>query len=348
MKILVAFMGGTIGSSIKDGVADVDGDTASQLINMYGKDDSIDFEGISPLNILSENSTADALSDICNFMLSVDYNKYDGVIVTHGSDTLAYTSALLGLALSWVKIPVVITAADYVLSLPYSNGLENFRASVDFIKGFCNGEHKNTGVFTVWKNHGKDIGVYISTRLNEADGYNDFFSSWGDMPFGTMKNGKFKRIDCEINPPYTISCEKTAFLKNSKLNFKNNILLLKSYPGFDFNAINLHGKRAVVLQLYHSATACAEGENTSAYKFIEKCTAKNIDIYLFSAKMSKYSYKSSHKMLDKNVNSLYNVNVCSAYAKALLACAVDEAYKKDFTDTNIFYESLPDKTISEG
>lgn len=346
MKILVVLTGGTIGSSIISDVADVDLSTADELIKICEYSSDIELEISSPFNILSENATTDTLSKLCSYMLSVNYSKYDGVIITHGSDTLAYSCAILGMVLSWIECPVVVTAADYVLSLPYSNGRENFKASVDFIRGFANGEHFNTGVFAVWKNSGELPSVHISTRLEEADGYLDHFTSWGGVPFGEIKDNRFVRIDSRINPPFTKCSKKLEWLKNNQLNLKNNVLLLHSYVGLDFNSINTHGKKAVLLKMYHSSTMCTGGNNNSFIEFIEKLVTADIDIYGFSGKRSAYFYASSQKLLDKSINLLYNINVCSAYSKLLIAYAAPEARRNEIIGTNIFYESLPDRIIS--
>ena len=337
MKILVVFTGGTIGSSVTDGIADVDVGASKTLIEIYKNRTDIEFECISPFNILSENSTCETLSEICSFMLSIEFEKYDGVIITHGSDTLSFTSALLGLVLSWVRIPIVITAADYVLTIPESNGWDNFKASVDFIKGFSDATHSNTGVFTIWKNHGENVKVYISTRLNEADGYLDSFSGWGGVPFGTMENGSFKRADSEINPLHTEPCEKTAFLKNRDIRFKNDIILIQSYVGLNFDSVDIKEKSAVLLKLYHSATACTQGRNTSFLKFAERCFENGTDVYVYSAKKSEYIYKSAEEFKFRDIVPMYNINTSSAYSKLLLSYATGE---KGIICRNLFYESL--------
>lgn len=338
MKILVVFTGGTIGSSVCGKTANVDESMQNRLLEMYGNKDGIDFVCDSPLNILSENLTAQTLSRIANYMLSVDYDIYDGVIVTHGSDTLAYTSALLGTILSWVKKPVVITAADYVLDCPQSNGIANFRASVDFI----NGSYGNCGVFTVWKNSCEDVSVYISTRLNDADGYNDSFSSWGGVPFGKIRHGVFSRIDNTVNPIKTKPNNTLYFLRNRKIFLNNDVLLLQSHPGLDFNAVILDGKKSVLVAMYHSATVCVNGENTSFLSFAEKCERKNIAVYVCSAKVTEYTYISANKMLAKNVIPLYNINVYTAYIKIMLNNVLIK-HGTDIIGENLFYESLPDK-----
>lgn len=336
LKILTVFTGGTIGSSITDGIADVDGGTAGILLDLYKDRTDVEFECISPFNILSENLDCDTLSRLCSFMLSIDFEKYDGVIVTHGSDTLSFTSAMLGLALSWVRIPIVITAADCVLTMPESNGMDNFNASVDFIRDFYDGEHSNTGVFTIWKNHGENVRVYISTRLNEADGYLDSFSGWGGIAFGTIENGSFKRYDSKINPQSTKPCEKTAYLKGKEIRLKSDVMLLQSYVGLDFNSVDINGKSAVLLKLYHSATACTQGENTSFSIFADRCAKNGTDVYIFPAKKSEYIYKSAEGLNSGTVVPMYNINTASAYSKLLLAYAVGDM---DIIGSNLFYES---------
>lgn len=340
MKILIVFTGGTIGSSVKNGIADVDSGTSSILLDICSKYNDTDFEYISPFNILSENSTCNTLAEICNFMLNIDFDKYNGIVITHGSDTLAYTSAMLGIVLSWVKIPIVITAADYVLTSPNSNGTENFKASIDFIIDFVNGFHNNSGVFTVWKNKGESAKVHISTRLNEADSYLDSFTSWGGAEFGIVKGSHFIRTDNSINPECTVPCEKTSFLKERYLTFNSGILLLNSYVGFDFDSVNIFGKSAVLLKLYHSATFCNDGTETSFLRFADRCINNGTDVFVFSEKKTDYKYKSVENMEVTKIEPLYNINTTSAYCKLLLAYAVDDELKNDIISENLFYEIL--------
>lgn len=343
MKILVVLTGGTIGSGIVDGVADVDGEISAQLPKLCGCNNSnAEFECCMPLNMLSENATAQTISRIVSYMLSVDYQKYDGVILTHGSDTLAYISAVLGMALSWVERPIVITAADYVLQMSYSNGRANFRFCVDFIRGFYEGSHNNSGVFTIWQNKSENANVYISTRLNEADGYCDSFSSWGGVPFGYIKDGCFVKNDDRINPDKTEPNKRLVILKGKTISLNPNILLLHSYPNMDFSAVSLKNKEAVLLVMYHSATVCTDGDCTSFSLFAERCSKSGIPIYVCSAKNAAYSYKSSHKVLDDVINLLYNINVYAAYMKLMLAYS-REVNNTDILFDNLFYEVLPDR-----
>lgn len=94
MNILVIFTGGTISSSERGGYIGPDEQNNYRLINEYKKRSpekcaDISFSTSSPYYILSENLTGkhiNLLADCIDKALSSD--EYDGIIVTHGTDTL--------------------------------------------------------------------------------------------------------------------------------------------------------------------------------------------------------------------------------------------------------------------
>ncbi len=305
MKILFVFTGGTIGSSESGGVADVDPTTHRKIIDICKN--RCEYDLAFPYNILSENSTCETLSQICNYMLSVDYRLYDGVIVTHGSDTLAYTANLLSIALSFVEIPIVITAADCVMSNPLSNAEANLIKSLDFI------ETKTAGVFVSWKNFDGQPSIYSASKLLEADG-NDNFSQWSGDGFPL--------------------CRDMAFLKNQKINIQNNVVLLKSYVGLDYSIFDLSKKSAVLLELYHSSTACFEGENNSFLTLRNICEKNNVDLYVCHVKKRDYVYSSSLAL--NNTRKFKNISVITAYSALLLAYSLDQNNRHIILDKLIY------------
>ena len=312
MKILVVFTGGTIGSSIVNDTADVDPGAAKGLLGMYP---DVEFVCVELFSMLSENSTVDTLEKLCNFMLRIDYSDYDGVIVTHGSDTLGYTAALLGVAMSCVKIPVMITAADYVLSDRRSNGIDNFCGCVDFIGEFSKGKHSYAGVYAVWKNRGDYVRVHRAARLEQAD-FNDEFRSFGGECFGTIRSGRF--VKNKTASDFAESGQPGMSLLGKRITLSRKILLLKSYAGADFDCVSIQDKDAVIVQTYHSGTVCTVGDNTSFVKFAKRCSEHNVDVYVFPIRDRGYIYRSSKEIPWDIVKPLFNVGECEAYARLLL------------------------------
>ena len=59
------------------------------------------------------------LLDVFRGLISEETLPYDGVIVAHGTDTLAYSSSLLALAAcTGSALPVTIVSSNYTLDRP--------------------------------------------------------------------------------------------------------------------------------------------------------------------------------------------------------------------------------------
>lgn len=309
-KILVILTGGTIGSQSSEGILNTGEGSAAMPLDFYFKKygGETEFETVTPLVTLSENINCERLGVI---MKTIDKNKdrndVSGIIVTHGSDTLSYTSNLAGLLFSKTKLPIVFVAGNKELSDESGNGLDNFKNAVDFI---CVSGEK--GVFVSWSNEPGDNTVYFAADLCEADGYFDRFSSYDGRVFGRMKDGSFApENDAET---FEFDPKKTDF------NFEKKVLLIKPYPGLDYSSFDITKYSAVVHYLYHSSTACVEGNENSVLDFIEKCERNGVRFFVAPIKKSSGKiYSSLEKILKHaHVEKLTDCSIERAYAHALL------------------------------
>lgn len=128
MKILVIATGGTIGS-VKNATISLDNNNLKILD--YCRTDGVDFVGASPYSVLSEDITISHWQMLFD-TVSGAVNDYDGIIILHGSDTLAYTSALIGNA--FPNDSIVLVASDKPIEDSTSNGIANFNLAVDMLK----------------------------------------------------------------------------------------------------------------------------------------------------------------------------------------------------------------------
>ncbi len=55
--------------------------------------------------------------------------NYDGIVVTHGTDTMAYTASVLTFMLPGINLPVVLTGSQLPIEHPLTDGLENLRTA---------------------------------------------------------------------------------------------------------------------------------------------------------------------------------------------------------------------------
>ncbi len=56
--------------------------------------------------------------------------QYDGIVITHGTDTMAYTASVLSFMLEGIDLPVVVTGSQLPLTHPLSDALDNLRCAL--------------------------------------------------------------------------------------------------------------------------------------------------------------------------------------------------------------------------
>lgn len=334
-KILLLLTGGTIGSIVTNGVISTDKNKQCRLIELYNQkyNDDCVFDIKQPLNILSENLDKSHWEIIVNTILETDISAYDGIIITHGSDTLSYSSAMLSMCLCHIEIPIIITASNYVPDDRRSNALTNLHSAVILIKTL------KCGIFTVFANEGDDFcSVYLPTRINEADRFSDGFSSFDGMCYGMIDEDTFS--ENVVLPILDEIYEKRQPVTN-RLSLKKDVLMIRPYPSMNYSSIGLDKNTAAVLHItYHSSTAKTDGEN-SALEFLEKCKKAGIDFYCASFKSRKSAlYETSSILIKNGAIPLYNISNESAYAKLLLCYNCNITDKKAFMEQDIYFEQV--------
>ncbi|MGN1411570.1 MAG: asparaginase domain-containing protein [Oscillospiraceae bacterium] len=329
MKVLVMMTGGTIGSTTKGNIIDVKSNSYNILKEYNEKyPNDIEFDTIQPLNILSENFTLDTLETLGNTLLNVDTSKYDGIIVTHGSDTLCYTSSFLSMITRHFDIPIVMVASNYELNNPKSNGLDNFHGAINLIKS-----NLFKGCFVVWKDSiTNKLNIHIGTRLRECDSFTDNFQSYGGEPFGIIENDSIILNSNTIIPTIEEINSKRSPLCNS-ISLKNKSMLIKTYTGLDFSNFNTQDVSSIVIYLYHSGTACTLNGDNSILEFISNNSDKKI--FIASLKRVTEHYSTTNDILNSKAIPMYNISVESAYIKSLILSNLSI-----FSEENFFFEEI--------
>lgn len=258
-KILVIGLGGTIGSVRADSIGL---DKNNLKILEYVKRDDVEYNGVSPFSVLSENMSIALWKRLIAFLDDVDFEEYRGVIILHGSDTLAFTSSII--ANAFPNKSIVFVASDKPIEDKTANAIDNFNNAVDFI-------------------------------LNGCD---DVFVSYN----GIFRANQVSNIGIEEKLIYLDTANEPL---NSKVINDKNILIVNSYVGINLGNYNLDNVDAVLIGMYHSATA-------PSY-LIEQLRACNKPIY-FVTHRAKTEYDGSINI----ENIIYNSTIENAYAKLLL------------------------------
>ena len=132
-RILIIYTGGTIGMvRTPNGYAPQDGyfRSALEAIPPLNSDEMPDWElyEMSPL-LDSSNMTVNEWNKIAQ-LIADRYEAYDGFVVLHGTDTMAYTASALSFMLGNLSKPVVLTGAQIPLCEVRSDGRDNIITSI--------------------------------------------------------------------------------------------------------------------------------------------------------------------------------------------------------------------------
>lgn len=300
MKIAVIFTGGTIGSVVKGKWMSTDDSAKYMLIANYKKLDSdTEFVTSSPYTVLSENISAKELNLLQKEVERNLEKDFDGIIVTHGTDSLHYTACALEYAFGNCEIPVLLVSSAYPLEDERENGNKNFEAAVEFIKS-----KKGKGVFVSYKNE-KDTktNIHIPTNmLQHSELSADIYSVTG-KPFAEY-DGEIALLKGE---------EKAEEKPLGIVEYSENsgILVIDSHPGDSFG-YSLDGVKAAILKPYHSATLDTANENL--HVFCRKAKEKDIPVFVVGVK-SGVAYESTKLFDNIGVTPLPYGTFVSAYMK---------------------------------
>ena len=300
-NILVVFTGGTIGSSVCNGEINTDTQTHFLLLSHFKTrypQMKIHFTTLQPYEILSENITPSVWTLLIQTIENANPNAYDGIIITHGTDTLAYTSAALTFYFHALDVPIFLVSSHYPLSDMKSNGLDNFCFAVNSILN-----ERLRGIFVPYRNINSATvtlhhGAYITCSPQLSSNFHSISSTKKLVP--AIKNTTLKL----------------------KPDFSTRILMIKPYPGINYDYFNLENVDVVLHDLYHSGTACAisdYGKHHSLPHLLKRCLSLNIPVFLAPAFKSTQFYQSTIELRNQGAEMIWNISIEAAYIKLLLA-----------------------------
>ncbi len=170
-SIYVAYTGGTIGMQRSEqGFIPVSGHLQKQLANMpeFHRPEMPDFtiHEYQPL-IDSSDMTPQDWQTIAED-IKQNYDRYDGFVILHGTDTMAFTASALSFMLENLAKPVIVTGSQIPLEQLRSDGQQNLLNSL-----FVAANYPINEVTLFFNNT-----LYRGNRTTKAhaDGFNAFAS----------------------------------------------------------------------------------------------------------------------------------------------------------------------------
>lgn len=243
-RVLVLTTGGTILSfqtadGLKPGNNDVTELLNEKLLKLSGEYE-IDIEAVfykDSSNIVPEDWY------IVKDSIQRSIDRYDGIVILHGTDTMSYSAAMLSFLFAGVNKAIILTGSQIPLSGKNSDGGKNLRDAV-----IAAADARLKGVFVVF--HDK---VINGTRAYKRSSINkDAYISCNYPYVGVIKDNRLF-----ITQEYSYMREKeletvcsVPKLKDKKI---PKIFVLKMVPGIDASLIDYilnEGYQGVIIEGY--------------------------------------------------------------------------------------------------
>lgn len=254
-KILLIATGGTIASTTgKHGLSPTV--SAEELVGYVPEIRGFcQADCVQPFNIDSTNVTPPHWLTLANTVRE-NYDKYDGFVICHGTDTMAYTAAALSYLIQNSAKPVVLTGAQKPIDLEDTDARINLRDAFSYAAS-----DKASQVTIVFQ--GKAIAGTRAKKIRTKS-FNAF-DSVDFPPLAMVREGKVLQY---IAAPTEVKTSQSPVFY-SRLDGKVGLCCLT--PGFSSKVLDAYFENndAVVLSGYGTG-GIPQGEYYDLYAVIEK------------------------------------------------------------------------------
>lgn len=183
-NILILFTGGTIASVKTEAGLEPVLDADRILSYLPGMCEDIQLNTLQICNLDSTNVDYRIWLALVN-AIKENYEKYDGFVICHGTDTMAYTAAALSYLIQNLDKPVVLTGSQQPISMEITDAKKNLYDSIVYAAS-----PESKGVCVIF-----DGKVIAGTRAKKIKSFSyQAFSSINFPDVAHMQHGKIVRF----------------------------------------------------------------------------------------------------------------------------------------------------------
>lgn len=231
-KILLITTGGTL-SSINSNNGLVPTDATSYIVGVLNTDDVL----IKSIKLMVKDSSNIGPNEWITLAKCCyeNLNNYNGIIITHGTDTMSYTASMLSFMIQNPNIPIVLTGSQLPLNHPLTDATSNLRSALEMAKS------EKKGIFIAF-----DRKIILGSRAVKVR-----TSSFDAFESINMRSiGKITSLGIEYRDNNLREYNDKPLL-NTKID--TNVFLLKITPNLNPNILDLlvnSGIKGIVIEGY--------------------------------------------------------------------------------------------------
>ena len=236
--------------------------------------------------------------------LRENYEHYDGFVISHGTDTMAYTAAALSYLVQGADKPIVLTGAQKPINYDSTDSKLNLYDA--FV---CACSEELAGVCIVFSGR-----VILGTRARKT--CSKSFAAFSSINYPDLASLQDGRLLCYIRPE---RAEKPRFYEQ----LDERVGLIKMVPGTDVELLEfmLQRKDAVVIECF-GVGGLPSYSDDRLFELVRRYTAQGKFLVMTTQVQNEGSdlsvYQVGHRLKeDRHVLEAYDMTTEAAFAKSM-------------------------------
>ena len=179
--------------------------------------------------------------------ICANHDNFDGFVILHGTDTMAFTASALSFMIEGLRKPVIITGSQLPIGTPRTDGRENLLSSVMLAAHTTNGEP------TI-----QEVAVYFGSKLLRGNrSHKESAQSFDAIISPNYPVLVDAGVEFQINHAALYRDSTTEVKANLRMD--PNVVWLSLFPGMTLEyfdrILDSDGLRGIVLSTYGSGNA---------------------------------------------------------------------------------------------
>ncbi|MCF0159435.1 MAG: type I asparaginase [Bacteroidaceae bacterium] len=196
-------------------------------------------------------------------IINSNYQRYDGFVVLHGTDTMAYTASALSFMLENLSKPVVLTGSQLPIGTLRTDGKENLITAIEIAA-----DYKPDGTARV-----PEVCVFFDSQLMRGNRTTkisaEYFQAFASNNYPTLAHAN---IHIRYATDHILKASEKPL--NVHLEMSRDVFIFSLFPGIQENMVrqlfNTPGLKGVVMRTFGSG-------NAPQKKWLMECLKEAID-----------------------------------------------------------------------
>lgn len=208
----------------------------------------VDIEVLTLEPIDSSNVTPELWVELAR-LIHDKYDSFDGFVILHGTDTMAYSASALSFMIDNLGKPVIFTGSQIPIGVLRTDGRENLITAIEIAAD------RKDGKAIV-----PEVCIYFQNKLLRANRTKKYSSEL----LNAFRSDNYPAlaevgVNIHYDLPYIHPNDDPAALPRISTALESNVVIIKLFPGLQpgvFEAmLNIEGVKGIVLETYGTGNA---------------------------------------------------------------------------------------------